>query len=186
MIIENWFPTPILFHDIEHRLLEKIQSEIDGILPTVMEQDLSNPWSDNMLTSFKYTEHDKNDIGDYSLATLNEQIEKYAGIYYTDEKLHIFQSWFNFSHNGHFQFDHQHAGVKSGPVSGIYYYKTNGEDGSVVFTSPINSNPLFHYRTVTYKPKVGRLILFPSWLMHKVLINKTENVRISISFNLRS
>jgi uncharacterized protein (TIGR02466 family) len=186
MLIENWFSTPILYHDFEHRMLEKIQSEIEEVIPTIMEKDLSNPWSDNMLTSFKYSDNDKSDIGDYSLTTLNEQIEKYAKIYYPEEKLHVFQSWFNFSYKGHFQFDHSHTGVGNGRVSGVYYYKTNGEDGKIEFSTPVNFNPPFSSRVVKYKPRVGRLILFPAWLMHKVHINKTESVRISISFNLKS
>ena len=186
MIIENWFSTPILYHDFEHRILEKIQSEIEEVIPTIMEKDLSNPWSDNVLTSFKYTVEDKSDIHEYSLITLNEQIEKYVKIYHKQEELRIFQSWFNFSHKGHFQFDHSHIGINGGTVSGVYYYKTNGEDGDIEFSTPINFNPLFSTRVVKYKPRVGRLILFPSWLVHKVHINKTESVRISISFNLKS
>jgi ectoine hydroxylase-related dioxygenase (phytanoyl-CoA dioxygenase family) len=31
---------------------------------------------------------------------------------------------------------------------------------------------------------VGKLLLFPGWLQHSVKKNKTDDLRISISFNL--
>jgi len=34
-----------------------------------------------------------------------------------------------------------------------------------------------------YEPKAGRLIMFPSWLMHCVDPNKSNDIRISVSFN---
>jgi uncharacterized protein (TIGR02466 family) len=34
------------------------------------------------------------------------------------------------------------------------------------------------------KPAVGKLLLFPGWLEHSVEKNKTDDIRISISFNL--
>ena len=34
------------------------------------------------------------------------------------------------------------------------------------------------------KPKVGKLLLFPSWLEHGVHINHTDHERMSVSFNI--
>jgi len=34
------------------------------------------------------------------------------------------------------------------------------------------------------EPKEGRLVLFPSWLTHRVSVNRTDEERISIAFNL--
>ena len=185
MYIENWFCTPILCYDLEKEILQEVQFQIEKVIPIIMKKDLSNPWSDNTQTSFKYVDFDICDIHEYSLNKLNQVIIEASEKIFTERKLRIFQSWFNFSYKNNFQFDHRHVGEKSGPLSGVYYYKTNGEDGEIEFSTPVNFFPTFHGRVVRYKPKIGRLLLFPSWLLHKVHINKTDNLRISISFNLR-
>jgi uncharacterized protein (TIGR02466 family) len=186
MIIENWFSTPILYYDIEKSLVDKIQNEIDFAIPEIVKGDLSNPWEDTVETSFKYDEDCVNNIADYSLVSLEKEIIKSANKILPDYNLKVFQSWINFSHKGNFQFDHSHTGKNDTLVSGTYYYKTNGEDGDIEFSNPVRCEPMFGNRVVKYKPKIGRLILFPAWLIHKVHINKTESVRISISFNLKA
>ena len=39
------------------------------------------------------------------------------------------------------------------------------------------------YRETHYKPVTGRCIMFPSWLMHCVDPNESNDIRISVSFN---
>jgi len=39
------------------------------------------------------------------------------------------------------------------------------------------------FRETHYKPIAGRLIMFPSWLMHCVDPNESNDIRISVSFN---
>jgi hypothetical protein len=52
----------------------------------------------------------------------------------------------------------------------------------VVFEDPRGSLPPFG-KTVHVVPKVGQLIIFPSWLVHSVLPTLTATPRISVSFN---
>ena len=40
------------------------------------------------------------------------------------------------------------------------------------------------FHGMTYDPKVGRMITFPSSLRHEVDINKSKEDRISISYNI--
>jgi len=75
-------------------------------------------------------------------------------------------------------------------ISGTYYYQTSGDDGDIVFRTP---NPFVELelfplggtvdKLYNIKPKVGKIVLFPGWLSHKVESNITDNDRISISFN---
>ncbi len=37
---------------------------------------------------------------------------------------------------------------------------------------------------VVYKPSVGTIVFFPSWLLHGVEMNMSEEVRVSLSFNI--
>ena len=38
--------------------------------------------------------------------------------------------------------------------------------------------------TITIHPKVGDLLLFPSWLTHEVVATPSSDARISIAFNM--
>ena len=39
------------------------------------------------------------------------------------------------------------------------------------------------WREHSYEPIPGKLIMFPSWLVHSVDSNESNDIRISISFN---
>jgi len=39
------------------------------------------------------------------------------------------------------------------------------------------------WREIYYDPIPGRMIMFPSWMWHKVEPNKSNDIRISVSFN---
>ena len=39
------------------------------------------------------------------------------------------------------------------------------------------------WRETHYEPIAGRVIMFPSWLMHAVAPNESNDIRISVSFN---
>jgi uncharacterized protein (TIGR02466 family) len=77
----------------------------------------------------------------------------------------------------------------SAEISGVYYYQTNGKDGDICFINPFNAARYFDFGRVSsrsnniYTPTVGRLLLFPSYVQHKVRPNKTDNTRISLAFN---
>ena len=87
--------------------------------------------------------------------------------------------------------------------SGAYYVKADPEvHGTIVFRTPIvgrlsmmdhgiDPNPKQGWNPTTsasweYKPKTGNFLIFPSWLEHFVEPNKTDEERISISFNILS
>lgn len=67
-------------------------------------------------------------------------------------------------------------------ISCVYYVKVPENCGKLVFEYPINQ-----YQTKRYyiNPFVGRYILFPSTLNHFVTKNKSNEKRISLSFNFK-
>ena len=83
---------------------------------------------------------------------------------------------------------HSHSHMDS-DIAGVYYYKTNKEDGYLYFQTP---NPYLEgslcYTNQGHRwkhsPQEGKLLLFPGWLKHGVTTNETEDTRISISFNI--
>ena len=96
-------------------------------------------------------------------------------------------SWINKTGKDQGQEWHQHQDAF---ISGTYYYQTTGKDGIFSIMNPIPwmQQEMFPFGNVSAKhhdiiPAVGKLLLFPGWLLHSVEKNKTDDTRISISFN---
>jgi uncharacterized protein (TIGR02466 family) len=190
-MIENLFFTPIFAHQFSGVVLDKIQTEIFNALPAIRSKEGDSPWGDAVTTTFNFNRI--NDIDTYNLSILKDAIgwaiKEYAKeLNYTNPIFKMSESWVNFCNSGGFQYDHSHPRTR---ISGVYYYQTNTEDGKIRFQNP-NPNVNFslfpadgtNIDAVSYRPAVGRLLLFPSWLTHRVNLNTTEHERISIAFNL--
>ncbi len=190
MAVEWHFPTPIFVHTFEGEELNIIQSEITSALPNILAGLHDSPWGDNVNTTFE--RNGKNDIHAFKLhqfeSALMAAVDVYAEkIGYPKTNFKMIESWFNICKNGQFQYDHTHS---TAHISGCYYYDTNELDGKIRFANP---NPIIHIgrfpadkieiEAVTYAPKVGRLLLFPGWLTHRVGVNNTDHNRISVAFN---
>ena len=79
-------------------------------------------------------------------------------------------------------------------ISAAYYVKTSENSGDIVFHDPrsvttfrypkIAENNTLNSNIFTIQPKEGLLVLFPSYLYHSVDLNRSEEERIVISFNI--
>ena len=102
--------------------------------------------------------------------------------------------WCNINNQGHSNQIHIHHGSF---LSGVYYVQANENSGDLIFykdfdkqymkttdTEIINHTPLTG-DVVRYKPKTGRMFVFPGWLPHSVdtCIDNTD--RVSIAFNIQ-
>jgi uncharacterized protein (TIGR02466 family) len=196
MAVENWFPTPVYYNDLVFGEYSPIQQEIFENLEKMSLKDLSNPFNDTVKTTFKHGMI--NDVvSEFALTHLYKMIEKcaiefcntvkYDGTGNTNYKIKVIESWINFYNRNDYQFDHEHTG----DISGVYYYQSNGNDGDIVFSNPHVSTKLQRFpsnsfsKSIYYKPRIGKIVLFPSWLTHRVEPNKTDDTRISIAFNLK-
>jgi uncharacterized protein (TIGR02466 family) len=184
--ISPYFGVHILTMDFHGDVLTKIQQEITDAMPEVRKLDLANPWGDTMLTSFKYDKINR-DLDTYKLDTLKSNVMTMLNIMVPDYNSFVINdSWFNFSNKGNFQFDHNHGTEK---FSGVYYYQTTGDDGDIKFSTPNIGEKLGmgvsrSVQSVSFTPIVGRMLIFPAYLEHRVEPNKTDNERISITFNI--
>lgn len=100
---------------------------------------------------------------------------------------YISSMWLNIHRQNGFNHVHVHSG---GWYSGVFYLKCSENSGNITFTDPRPGAEMsfYHQQTRgqlhTIKPKVGDLILFPSWLPHLVEPNCDTETRISVSFNI--
>ena len=98
------------------------------------------------------------------------------------------ESWFNYGLKHSYQEYHIHAHCH---ITGVYYIETPKDSGDIVFRTNKNMYPIelevdnniYTARTRSITPQKGNLILFPADVEHMVEMNKTDNPRISLSFN---
>ena len=100
--------------------------------------------------------------------------------------------WANINHPGGFNRPHIHP---NSLWSGVYYVKTPKDCGHLKLEDPKtraemvmpkrtqDQLPQYLWREVHYEPVAGRCIMFPSWLNHTVELNRSNDIRISVSFN---
>ncbi len=105
--------------------------------------------------------------------------------------------WININEPGNFLLDsntpHVHPACF---LSCVYYPKGELNSGDLYLLSPFNGVveriPYAHLERSTgycdtrwsIKPEPGKLVIFPSWLMHWVTPNYSNDDRISIAFNI--
>lgn len=186
MPVEYFFPTPVYFDFINENDLVICQQEIFSYISTLKNTNLFNPWGDTVDTSFKYGNYDKIlESTPYFSKVINKHCKEFLKYLNLTTDFEIKESWVNISKPMNFQHFHIHDTYD---ISGVYYYQTNCNDGEIVFNNPSLVNR-FHKLTskldssISYKPEIGKLIIFPSFLEHAVYHNTSKSERISISFN---
>lgn len=106
----------------------------------------------------------------------------------------VAHAWININNNRFIDGAHSHAGFF---FSGVYYVKSNENSGHINFLNPnrelmstiyppmCTAPNSFNSATIRHEPTPGKLIIWPSWLLHYVDHNIGESERISIAFNTR-
>jgi uncharacterized protein (TIGR02466 family) len=206
MPLETWFPLAIYYDDLEdaaaHRqtLLETVlKLERDGYERRAYPE---MAWTGDL--------HGVEQIhNDSRFGWIVEQIEAHTAIYLQDLgvdtsqiDLYIQRAWPIVSRPGQEVGAHCH---NTAHISAVYYIavpESNTEDpGSLVFfddarvnevcpglgsenTDIISEENYFNQLQVAYTPVEGRLMLFPSKQRHAVTMNQTDEIRVSLSFDL--
>ena len=105
-------------------------------------------------------------------------------------------AWININKPGDYNIKHVHP---TNNLSGVLWIKCLENSGDIVFDSPNNFESFlenksydddfkksnFIYDSYHCYPTEGRIIVFPSHLEHHVQENKSNEDRISVSFNIR-
>ena len=198
--IQPLFQTPIYVEQFEvSNNIDLIQDEIHlGLTTTKFNEPGSHKFQEQLGHNICPGEFDGDWIkekGCISFITqLNNAIERYmeyTGFPATDEYdpdnlKYNRKSWINEFREGSYAHIHHHS---TADISGVYYYQTSGDDGTIYFESPVQQagvTPAWVQLNNRFQipPDVGLLILFPGWLQHGVTPNRTNNTRISISWNV--
>jgi uncharacterized protein (TIGR02466 family) len=184
MIIQNLFPTAVGSTSLPR---DFTQAELD--------------FFDFQKNNVRFNKTNRTSIDNYVLENealtglkefCNAEVNKYFQEIYqpsTDVSLYITQSWINFTgrNEGHHQHYHGNSFIsgclyldvdKEADTDKITFYRTSSQ--LVVETA--NYNP---YNSTSWWIGVEKkgLLLFPSNLTHAVEANKSDTLRVSLSFN---
>jgi len=186
MIIEKFFPTFVYGKDVQ----------LDN---NKLAQDIVN-WSnqDKGVSKTNYKGwHSTTDMGnkpEYQLL-VTELLRMQKEIYnneHLDRYAKLGNMWANINPPGGMNMPHIHPNAL---FSGVYYVKTQANSGRLKIFDPRpgaqiqmptrkSGNPGKDlWRDANIEPMTGRIIMFPSWLWHSVEENKSNDIRISVSFN---
>ena len=106
------------------------------------------------------------------------------------------ECWFNINKKGSYNNKHVHP---NSDLSGVLWLKTPMNCGNIVFGSPHNFSSYTEIKSYTqefkddtgctcsyfFNPIEGKMLIFPSSLEHEVEQNKSNEDRISVSFNIK-
>ena len=126
--------------------------------------------------------------------SLMECVKVYAeqAIKFDDKKaeLYITQSWLNFNKKNTHHHPHYHP---NSILSGVVYLSENSEHTKLqrfisnrknVIVLPKKELGIINSESFLIETSYGSCVIFPSTLMHSVLPNTTDEVRITLSFNV--
>ena len=182
------FPTPIYIADIKHPTLNQElerniiawSNEDKGITRTNV-QGWHSPTNMAELPEYK------------KLVSMLYACQKtiYDQVHLDSEPV-LGNMWANINPPGGMNRAHQHP---NSLWSGVYYIKAPKNSGDLKIDDPRSAAAMVRpnkkkgpvparlFRETHYEPIAGRCIMFPSWLMHCVDPNKSNDIRISVSFN---
>jgi uncharacterized protein (TIGR02466 family) len=193
MIIQQYFPAVVLTE-----LLTSIN--VNQLQEYAYELKANN--SGRTVTNYGGWQSENLDYNNEIIKPLVQQIYKHVAMMHEihhikDKYIPIIDNiWININSKGGFNRPHLH---NDDLFSGVFYLKTPDKCGNIVFSHPAQQHQ-YHYRAdypiveqwtetnsgiMFQHAQVGKLILFPSWLVHYVEPNLSDEDRISIAFNTK-
>ena len=179
------FPTHLfVFDDFYKDSVSEMKKYISDLWK---KRDFDNNWQTKSADLQKKVE-----FADFAkeIITTNKTILGKVLKYYVEDIV-ITDMWANVLKPGEMHPPHTHS---NNFLSGVWYLQSDGNAG-IIFCDPRpapkvivprkKENILDNADIIQYASKTNRAIIFPSWLVHYVPINKSKNNRISISWNIQ-
>lgn len=188
---QDWWATPIWFFDIENNDIDfdKIESEC------YQEKKLDN--SGRLISNIngwqsQFIPFNKNDEIKKAIELIASTQHIYNNDFGVKDDLEfsIDNYWININSKGGYNRPHNHP---KSLFSCVFYVKTPKNSGDILFyrnqmedfvLNPYTkNNNNYNFGHIKYSAIKKRVIIFPSYVPHSVEENKSDEDRISISFN---
>ena len=182
------FPTPVYIADIKHPTLNQ---ELERDIVAWSKQDKGMTRTNVKGWHSTTNMHELPQFKKLVNMLYDCQKTVYEQEYYESEPF-LGNMWANINPPGGMNRAHQHP---NSLWSGVYWIKTPKNCGQLKIDDPRSvacmtrprqkdtKKPDRLWRETHYEPVAGRCIMFPSWLMHCVDPNESNDIRISVSFN---
>ena len=189
MIVEPFFPTPVWIHDIEPnmaaRLNRQLMQAIDEITSPRPALRPGQSWQTEQSLHKLEQFAELMGIFDFAANKILEFLEV------DHEGFEITGCWANLNPRGAWHKPHSHG---NNYLSGVYYVRAPEGADRITFHDPriqveqisprvLNRNA-HNSNAHTLKIQEGQLLMFPAWLAHSVPENSSDELRVSISFNI--
>ena len=189
--IKNPFQIPIYQSSIDEDSFIQIKKDVLSFIDTSFEK-FETVWDCPTLSTINIPQ--KENIQSSELNTIikihTENYFKAWGLCDTIS-LNIDSLWVNISPKNSYQESHKHLTYKVKNVfSGVLYISSFPNSGNLSLVNPIEDQLMLMVpfskvlSRISIPPEDKNIILFPSWLEHYVGENKTEENRISVSWNI--
>ena len=189
--VTNIFPVPI--HQFDVNGFDEIQNELIDYA-----YDLKKKYPEgNLLSNRGGWQSHLFEVKNEDDVLQNFIINCLSGFPVITESTNIkVKAWVNINKPGNYNVKHNHPGVD---LAGVLWIKCPENCGEIAFDNPTdfqshneinsytsdftNQNNLHH--CYLFYPTEGRILVFPSHLNHLVQENKSNEDRISVSFNIK-
>ena len=188
--LTNLFPSPV--HIFESDGFDEFKNNLIDYVYKLKEKDPEGYTISNR-NGWQSRGFDLSDMNDLLHGTILQGLSSFSAIKNTT-KMRA-SAWININSPGSYNVKHTHP---NSHLSGVMWIKAPKDSGNIVFDNPnghqthteINSynqefkDQFFVHHAYWLPPIEGRMIIFPSHLQHAVNEKKSNEDRISVSFNI--
>jgi len=187
--VKDIFPTPIWVVDLAEDKAKSFNAELKRVI-----YDLTEPRREIPIGSTWQTEpmlQKRPEFAEFSQLVRQAAKGALSFLQVEHDGFEITGCWANINPRGGLNSAHTHP---NNYLSGVYYVSLPEEKGQIVFADPRPQAMTMMPTTkqwnkyvgneIKLEVKEGRFVLFPSWLVHSVPVNRSEEHRISISYNI--
>lgn len=182
-----------LFPSVVHRLdVENYPQVKERVIKFIYEEQKKDPQGRSRSNVGGWQSHDEY-INEDNI--LRQIVDSPVSGYFDKVKVRLLNLWVNINKKGDYNEKHHHP---QSDLSGVMWIKVPSNSGRIWFDSPhnfkgyneINSyskkfkSDFSNYLDYWFSPMEGRMILFPSYLYHRVEPSQADEDRISVSFNV--
>jgi|TARA_R100001015_G_C4619802_1_gene176605 uncharacterized protein (TIGR02466 family) len=181
------FPTPIYFSEIKRDFTQSELKFVEKNKHDPVKNDGNITSRDNYILNQKPFSRLKKELQSKVNSYFKEVVDPVDGI-----TPYITQSWLNYTQNNEYHHSHHHS---NSLVSGVFYFDCDQKFDRIsfykdsfgmerYFTFKKKNFNYFNSEDWWFPVKSKDLIMFPSYLTHKVEVKEGSNLRISLAFNV--
>lgn len=182
--VQQLFPTPIYQTVVDN--YDAIQNEILECIKEI-NFEMNPSWGQtHYLSDPTFKEHL---LERYKLENFIEEVDTHIRNYCKEinfpfREYRISSSWLALFKKGNYGHIHAHG---TSDISAVYYFSKPEDSSDIFFQSPIvsaESSLCFFAGRAGIPATQGTLLLFPGWLKHGIDANRSDDDRISLSFDV--